>query len=456
MDNNKSLSSLFFLGIPIYFELMSGVICGIIDSFWVAKLGVDQLAAVTIATNLEFVLLAVTLMISTGITILISIKLGENDHIAVKKIIINGWVMGFVISIFICVFGVIFSYRISQFFLAGENFNAIGHADSFFKLMFPGSIIFIARFVIAAIFKGYKNTKVPMMAAIITTIINIILDPILIFGWLGAPQLGVAGAALSTIISRVIAMVWVVIIYTRSDMFKKIKKIKVKGLDFSIINSIFKVGFPVSLEFGIRTMSTMIMIKFIAEFSMADVAAFGIGTKIIFFATMSYYAIRQATSIQVARYFGERAITKIYGVAKAGILLGLYTAVTFIIVLAIFKTPIIRLFTENISVVVSTNTFLYYMLFFLAPLSVSIALSGFFIGIKKSNVLIYVTTCYAATLLTFIFIMLKIFHVVEIIWISMIFAAFVQMIILVIIFFKKNLVIECKVDPIIKTKNALV
>lgn len=388
---NKQLKGLASLAYPVYFELLASVIAGIMGTFWVARLGSDAVAAVTVATNLENVLLAIILMVSAGTTVLISKHLGMNDLASVKRIIQGGWILWVIIGGVVAFCGLLFRSDIAGLFVDSGEMDTLNLTISYFVVSFPGILIFYGQNITDSIFKGNRNTKFPMKMALLSNVLILILDPLFIYGWLNFPRMGVQGTALATLLGRTLTLTVALSCLYRSDIIRKLKLVEYGSSIGKTIKEILKIGLPMSGDFMARMVSGMLLIGLIGSFGVNSLAAYGIGTKIIVFITMFFYAVRQAASIQISYNMGAGLKQGVARIGRQSLVLGCGAAAAAGLLMYFFAPLLIRIFTSSDQVVSEGVIYLHYMCLYLLPLACAVSLGGVFQGSGRSLVMFYVT-----------------------------------------------------------------
>ncbi|MAH82471.1 MAG: MATE family efflux transporter [Flavobacteriaceae bacterium] len=230
------------LAIPVITALLGHTFVQLIDNIMVGQLGTASLAAISLGNSFFWVAMSVGVGFSTAITPLIAEADGQRNILKGKKVLIHGFLscifLGIALSIFLI---------ITQPFLyeMGQPKEVV---DLAFKYLFWVAISLIPLLIFQA-FKqfsdGLSYTKPSMYASLLANIFNIILNYMLIFGNWGAPAMGIEGAALGTLISRVLALLFMMIYILIDKKFAPyVKNITEKGLDKILFFKIFKIGFP--------------------------------------------------------------------------------------------------------------------------------------------------------------------------------------------------------------------
>lgn len=423
------------LAFPVYFELLSSVISGIIDTVWVARLGKVAVAAVTTATFLENAMLGFILFISLGVTVLLSNRIGQKKYDEVKVIIKAGWVLSFFVIVLAAIPGFIFREKIAALLVSSKSYEIIGSLTSYLTVLFPGLLILFSQSMVDSILKGNKDTKTPMKSAIIANLIILVLDPILIFGLFGFPRMGVFGAALATLIGRAIALSWSVTMLFKSSLLKKVANTSSPMKLMTASGNILKIGVPLASDFCIRMLGGVFLIKIISQFGEIQLASYGICVKIVLFCTMAFYSIRQASSIITAGRIGEGYSKELKVIANNALYIGLIVMGGFIAVFIIGNKILISLFTDNVNVINASKTLLYYLAVYLVPLGLSVVISGSLIGSGNGRLLLISTVCGISIQLILAYYLSNFLGRATGIWLAMIIAAVIQAAILLSTFY---------------------
>ncbi|MFE9373314.1 MATE family efflux transporter [Streptomyces sp. NPDC006711] len=293
-DHRRRLASLAY---PVYFELLSGVTAGIINTVWVALLGAGAVAAVAVATNVENVLLGVILMAGSGTTVLVARARGGDDPGGARAAVRGGWALWALLTPLVAVGGFCGREPLARLVLGGDGGAALRLASAYFSVALPGVAVFFAANVVDGILKGTGDTRTPMRLALLANGLILVLDPLLILGC----GLGVKGAALATVAGRAAALARGLVVLRRTLAPAPGSPPRTLGAD---LRRTVLTGLPLSAEFVTRMGGALALVAVVARIGVAEVAAYGIATKAMYTATMAFYAIRQAAALHTARLLG--------------------------------------------------------------------------------------------------------------------------------------------------------
>ena len=248
----KPIASLIFtMGCPPIVSMFVQSMYNIVDSIFVAKLGENALTAVSLAAPIQYILLAVSVGVGVGINSYISRNLGADNIDEANNTVTHSMILALAHSVLFIILGLLF---IKPFFRIYANNDAIfsdGCSYTYIVVLLSFSLFFQLTF--EKVFQATGKMLLPTISQIIGAILNIILDPIFIFGWFGIPKLGVTGAAIATIIGQIASTV-VVIIY-----MKNFKTVPLLAKHFKLNINYIKEVASIGMASGINQLSMMIV-----------------------------------------------------------------------------------------------------------------------------------------------------------------------------------------------------
>jgi Na+-driven multidrug efflux pump len=397
---------------PVYVELLAGVVAGVIDVAWVAHLGPAPTAAVALATNLENLVLGLVYIAAAGTTVLIAAR----GTAAGRRAAVRGGAALYTVTT-ATVVGSGLAFRrpiVGLFFGAGED-DARRAALGFLAIAIPGLAVYFGQVMVDAVFKGLGDTRTPMRLAMGANALILVLDPTLIYG-LG---LGVRGAAIATVCGRTatLAVGWALVrrrslvdaphgdLHTRTCDREPVGPASATpavtgdrgasgtGLTTAALE-VARAGAALGVDFVIRMAGATMLTGVVSGFGVAAVAAYGVGTKAMYFASMAFYAVRQAATIHSARNGPEQAARIGRAVLVVGTALGGVAALAY----AGAAPWIMAAFTGRPEVVAIGVVFLRWLAVYLLPTSAVISLSGALAAGRGGNRLLPVTVGGTVTL----------------------------------------------------------
>ena len=371
------ISTLFKLAWPVMIGNTMHVIYHLADTFWLGKLGASAVAALSIGFPLIFFMISIGSGITVAGTTLVAQYMGSGNRKMANKITGQIFTSVGLLSIILAVIGVIFNKKILQ--LMGAPAKILPEASAYLDIIFAGVPFMFVLFIFAALLRGYGDTKTPMKMMVFSTILNIILDPFLIFGIGFFPKLGVQGAAIATIFSRAVAgILGVYILFSGTKglhlTWKSLKP------DYHEIKKIFTLGLPSAGEHSVVALGMTVLMSIVSQFGTMVVAAYGIGSRILSVVMLPSRGLATATTTMVGQNLGAEQTDRAEKTAwtSSGIIFLLLTILAGLSNL--FPAAIIRVFNSNPEVIEVGKSFLRVVGFSFGFLGVRFILGGSFRG----------------------------------------------------------------------------
>ncbi|MFF4926202.1 MATE family efflux transporter [Kitasatospora sp. NPDC001261] len=374
------LRRLTALAVPVYAELLSGVIASVIGALWVAGLGGAAVAAVTLVGTVENLLLGLVLVVASGTSVRLSHALGAGDHAEAARTTRAAWRLCAAVSAALAVPGFLLRDRLAGAFLDGE---AAEQAAGYLAVAFPAFALFVGQRVADELFKGAGDTRTPMRIALLSNALLLLLDPLLILGPGPLPALGVPGAALALVLSRAIALAVTLRVRRRRRLRKPVRREEPRPQDpggtggaGAAAVRILRAGAPFGLDFTARMAVGTAQLGLVAGFGVAAVAGYGLGYRVLLVATMAFYALRQAAAIEAARLTGAGEVAALHTLRRAtGRLAALLGGVAALLAVTL-AVPLTALFTEDRAVAAQSVGFLRSAALYLLPYALVVAVGG--------------------------------------------------------------------------------
>ena len=300
------------MSLPIMASMLVQALYNIVDSIFVAQVSENALTAVSMAFPIQNLMIAVATGTGVGINALLSRNLGAKNYERVYKIAENAVflaVISYILFLFIGIFGA------EKFFRSQTDIEEIvQHGTAYTRICCCFSIGIFVQIFFERMLQSTGKTIYSMVTQGVGAIINIILDPILIFGWFGLPAMGVAGAAYATVIGQIAAAILAI---TLNHKVNKEIKIHLKGFrpDFAMIKQIYGIGIPSIIMASIGSIMNYGMNRILLGFTSTAAAVFGVYFKLQSFIFMPVFGLNNGVIPVIAYNYGagkrERVIKSI-------------------------------------------------------------------------------------------------------------------------------------------------
>ncbi|MGW1888641.1 MATE family efflux transporter [Streptomyces sp. NPDC002004] len=367
---------------PVYVSLLASVAAGIINTVWVSRLGGPAVAAVAAATNAENVLLGVALVFGSGTTVLVAHARGAGDPGALHAALRGGTALCALLVPFVAGGGFLLRGPIARTVL-GDG-AAVPLATAYFAISLPGMAVFFVQNLVDGILKGTGDTRTPLRLALLANGLILVLDPLLIHAY------GVRGAAVSTVTGRLVALVVGVRAVRRAAPVRTARAAAPAVSASAALRRTVRTGLPMSADFTVRQTGALALVAIVARLGVAPVAAYAIGYKVLYIATMAFYAVRQAASIHTA-HTGGRGRDQRRAIGRAAVALSGALGLAAALLLAVLAPWIMRAFGADARVAGEGVLFLRCIGPYLLLMAGFIALGGVFEGSGGASVLLRIT-----------------------------------------------------------------
>lgn len=353
MKNQKNLTlalegsllrGIFAVAFPIILGNILQSSYQFVDAYWVGKLGQEAVAAVSVSGPILFLVIALATGFAMAGSILIAQYAGAKNQQMVNYTAAQTLTTIVMVSLIFSGLGIFFSKNILE--LMGVAPNVLVEAVGYMQITFLGLIFIFLFSMIQSIFRGVGEVRLPMKIILMTALVNIILDPIFIFGWGPIEGGGIRGAAIATLFSQFLATIvgfWV--------LFRGKYGVQLQKTDFfpdrAFIKKVFFLGVPSSLEMSVRAFGMVILMSLVASFGTAAVAAFGAGGNIFQLIMIPTIGLSVAISTIVGQNIGASQLDRAEKVAKMGALIAFLLLEILGILIFLFAPQLIAIFIHN-------------------------------------------------------------------------------------------------------------
>ena len=309
--------AIFMLSIPMILEMMMESIFAIVDIAYVSQVSVNAVATIGLTESVVTLVYAVAIGLSMAATAIVARRIGAKDVKGAQEAAVQAIALGVLVSILVGVFGFLYAEDILA--LMGAEPDLIAEGSGYTKLLLGGNITILLLFLINAIFRGAGDASVAMWALVLSNGLNIILDPIFIFGWGPIPEYGVMGAAIATNIGRGTA-----VLFQLAVLFFGWSRIQIGFKDmvirFSVMLNLIKVSLGGIAQFLIGTSSWVFLMRMMSEFGSEVLAGYTIAIRVMLFTLMPSWGMSNAAATLVGQNLGaqqpDRAETSVWKTGK--------------------------------------------------------------------------------------------------------------------------------------------
>lgn len=344
LGNDPIVPLLFRLAAPSVVGMATQALYNVVDTIYVGHVSKEALAALSLAFPVQMVMIAIAVGTGVGTSSLISRLLGQGEEEKADMVATNIVVMAFVYGAVFVFLGLFFSEPIIRVFT--DDPLLIRLASSYLRIVVTGSIAMFFPMISNNILRGEGNTFLPMITLLIGAVINIILDPFLIFGIGPFPRMEVEGAGLATVIARLISGVYIGIILFRGKNQITLRFSRFR-LDFALLGEVYRVGFPAMMMQLLASVMLAGINRIVVSYSAAALAVAGIFFRIQSFVLMPIFGLNQGYIPIVGYNYGHGNKKRMKQAVKTGLLLGFAFALAGFFLFFLFPGALIRMFNDD-------------------------------------------------------------------------------------------------------------
>jgi len=344
MGEEPIVKLLFKLSAPAIAGMLIQAMYNIVDSIYVGRLSTDALSALSISFPVQMFLIAVGVGTGVGTSSLISRLLGKGDNCRANNVAEHVFFIAIIYGILGGLLGIFYSENIVRLFTNDPILIDLGY--QYINIILTGSIAIFIPATFNYILRGEGNTFLPMMTMIIGAVLNMIIDPFLIFGLGPFPQLGVAGAAYATVFSRFIGGIFIIFVLF-SDKNELTLKLEDFEFDFQIIKEIYNIGIPAMANRLLFSVSIVFINLILGAFNSTAIAVMGLIFRMQSFFLMMVFGLTQGYLPIVGYNFGHNNPERMKKTIIVGNLAALSFGVIGFIIFQLFPGAIIKLFNSD-------------------------------------------------------------------------------------------------------------
>jgi putative MATE family efflux protein len=343
-SERDTLSRLLRLSGPIVLANILQTAYQLIDTFWLGRLGANAVAAV----SLSFPVLFFIISLGIGMTIAGSIMVAQYKGMNNQRMINYSSAQTLLVLFFISSLLALVGYFLAEplMVIIGAEDVVLADAVSYFKVSAIGFIFLFVFFVFQSLMRGIGNVVVPTYVVLSTVLLNLVLDPLFIFGWGPVPAMGVSGAAMASVFTQALSALMGILIL-KSGKFGIELKAKDFKPDLRWFKELIRIGTPSSLEMSTRALGLALLITIVTSFGSMVVASYGIGARILSFVIIPALGLSSATTTLVGQYVGANKINKAEEVGILSSKVAFYSLTAIGMLLFVFARPLTAFFVPG-------------------------------------------------------------------------------------------------------------
>jgi putative MATE family efflux protein len=327
----------------------------LIDLYWVGRLGTAAVAGVSIAGQLSFIVLALSQMLGVGTTTLISHAAGRRDRAEAEHLFNQALVLSLVTAVAFLAVGLAGVDAYARAMSADAATAAAARA--YLAWFIPAMALQFPLGVMSSALRGTGQFRAPMMVSIVSIVTNMALAPFLIFGWGTGRPLGVAGAAISSLVSIVVALAWLSTLFVRADAWLRFSRADARPR-LAPWQRLLGIGLPAGFEFAMMALYQAVVYTLARPFGAAEQAGFGIGMRVIQATFMPVVALGFAVAPVAGQNVGAGLPDRVRAVLRDAALMATVYMLVITAVVHLWSRGMVQVFTADPGVVQAGTVYL--------------------------------------------------------------------------------------------------
>ena len=341
MPENKLLLS---MAVPMMLSMMVQALYNVVDSIFVSRISEDALTAVSLAFPVQNLIIAIGVGTGVGINALLSRSLGEKNQKLANKAAHNGIILMFLSAIICALFGMFGSHWF--FTTQTDNPVLIDYGTKYLSIVMTFSFGIFGQFITERLLQATGRTTLSMYTQLLGAVTNLILDPILIFGYFGLPAMGITGAAVATVIGQIASAAFGVWLNIKKNPDIQLHP-KELVPDVSVIKKIYSVGVPSIIMGSIGSVMTYGLNQILMGFSSTATAVFGVYFKLQSFIFMPVFGLNNGMVPIIAYNFGAKNKDRMIRTMKLAMMYAVGVMFVGFLVMQIFPAQLFGLFDAS-------------------------------------------------------------------------------------------------------------
>lgn len=368
------------LSLPLVFAMLMQILNLMADLYFVSRLGPDAVAALSISANAFFIIYGLSFIIGTGGMALIAQAVGRKDEEQAGRVFQQSLILSLISGSITCLIGLSIARPYIDF-LGGKE-KAFQWGVEYFQVFSVSFLVLQMLFVMGSCYRGTGDTKTPMIIVIQSTVLNVVLAPFLIFGWLGLPSLGVRGAAIASLLAQLYGLaIYIFLIFVKGSPLRIRERWR---LDTDIIKRSLSIGVPSGLSFFFLALNMLITYRVMSVYGTPALASVGIGDRVLQALYLPVVAITSSMAAIIGQNYGAGHYRRIRETLRTG--WGLSSGVMILgsILCWMLPTSLIRIFSNDPDVLLYGNIYITIVSLGNVMVGTIMAISAVFQGLGKT------------------------------------------------------------------------
>jgi putative MATE family efflux protein len=374
------------IALPASIGTLFQTLFNIVDTFFAGTISPEALSALAKSFPIYFIIIAACVGVTVGGTSLIANSIGENNKSKIHGYFAHTIIYAIIVSIFITAVGLIFAPYLFE--LMGSESEVVQLGLSYTNVVFAGSVVFIMLVALNSLLHADGDTKTYRNVLILSFFLNILLNPLFIFGFGPVPAFGISGIGIATIVAQFIGLV---IVFIKTSKSARIKDFSVKDFNFNskILTNIFFQSTPISVALLLISVGNFIILSYIGVFGEFATAGYGSAARFEQILLLPVLGLNTAIISIIGQNYGSKNYVRVKESYFKAILYGFNLMIISGLIIFFSADRIVSIFSDNQEVIkygtmylkISALIFPAYPIFFIS--------NGFFMAIKKSSYSMY-------------------------------------------------------------------
>jgi putative MATE family efflux protein len=367
---------------PMMLTMFFHTMYNMVDAYWVSKISSEAIAAVSISQIALFVMISLGFGITAGSGVIMAMHIGAKNIKKAEQVLGQSFVLSALLAVFFTIIALVF--RVELLTMSGANGLIFEPAMDYYTIVSAGSILLFLMMSVMFAFNSQGDTTTLTKLFALSTVINIVIDPLLIFGWSFIPAMGISGAAIATLISQSVFLVCA--LYSLSRPSRNIQfHFKNLVFEWESVKKVLDIGFPAALTQVIFPIGLALLTRIISlAYFEPGTVAFSLGTRIEFFAYLPAIGFGFAAMALIGQNIGAGNVPRAKKAFKKSLQYAFIAAAGLGVATALFAGPLIAVFTDQTDVTQYAQSYLWTVTLSYGFLASLMVISSSFQAIGKS------------------------------------------------------------------------